>query len=165
MTLEDAKKIYWKNCCSEFFLARGEDRCEEFRDLHIPRKTLEEWATEYLTVCIGNIKNKESWDHFSSALAVVGEHNSVDNLRLFTEMLLNLRFDDELSPYAVCYSLFGMRNLHIRCGILDYVKDTGDKDMFGSLVDYTKSLLDNMNVAADKEKDVEVMRQRMRRYI
>lgn len=164
MNLDDAKQIYWKNGCSAFFIARDEERCEEFRNLHISKEELEEWATEYLNICVSKIKEKESSKNFASALLVAGEHRSVDNLRIFTNMLLNLRYDDELTQYSVCYSILGMRNLRIRCGILDYTKDSRDEELYRSLLDYTKSLLSNMIVDDDNKHTVDLMREQIKFY-
>ncbi|WP_026652117.1 hypothetical protein [Butyrivibrio proteoclasticus] len=164
MTLKEAKEIYWKNGCSAFFLARGEERYQELSDMHIPRQTLEQWATEYLEKCIAKITKKETWDSFSTAVLIVGEHRTIENLKLFYEMLRNLHFKDELSKYAVCHSLLGMRNTNIKCGILDYAKDSKDSELYREMLEYTKSLLNNMQVDDDKKNIAEQMKDLIRYY-
>lgn len=164
MTLKEAKEIYWKNGCSAMFLSRDEDRRQEFDELQIPKDTREQWATEYLEKCIAEIKQKETRDSFFTAVLIVGEHRTVENLKLFYEMLRNLHFKDELSKYAVCHSLLGMRNTNIKCGMLDYAKDSKDGELYREMLEYTKSLLNNMQVDDDKKNIAEQMKDLIRYY-
>ena len=164
MTQEEAKRIYFKNGCSAFFMARGEDRYEEFREMHIPKEKLEEWATEYLKGCIDKISVKETRDNFSSANLVIGEHHTRDNLNVFIDMLQNLKFDNEVTPYAVCYSILGMRNLKVNCGILDYAKESKDEELYRSLLELTRVLIEKIQIDDGKKQIIDEMKELLSNY-
>ncbi len=164
MTREEAKRIYLKNGCSAFFLARGGDRYEEFREMHIPKEKLEEWAAEYLKDCIDKISIKETRDNFSYANLVIAEHHSRGNLKAFIDMLQKLKFGDEITPYAACYSILGMRNLKVNCGILDYAKESNDEELYRSLLEFTRVLIEKIQVEDDKKQAVDEMKELLSYY-
>ena len=157
MEIEEAKKFFFECNCSSFFMFHTDNvKDEEFQNLNISKNVKEEWAYEYLNKCIDEVlDNTTCRNYIKISDLLLNYHNGIF-IKKYTEMLAKIQTSEDFDALLKCKDILGMRNLNIKCGILDYAIECNDTEATMYLIHYVEDCLSNQapddNINRMKEK-------------
>ena len=141
MKIETAKKLFFVCNCSKYVMAQTDSKYEEFVNMHISNNILEEWAYEYLDKCIYDLLDNTTWDnYYKISSLLVNYHNSMF-IKKYINMLTKIENNKEFNDILICDDILGMRNISIKCGILDYAIECNDIESVKYMIHFVEGCL------------------------
>ena len=144
MEIEEAKQFFLECNCSSFYMFDTDYiKYEEFENLNISKNEKAKWAYEYLNKCIDEVlDNTTSRNYYKISQLLANYHDNIF-IKKYTEMLAKIETLKDFDALLICKDILGMRNLNIKCGILDYAIECNDSESTKFLIHYVEDCLVN----------------------
>ena len=143
MTLEEAKKVYKKNNCSLFVMAREDmDNYTLYKKLNIDRVLEQKWELEVIEDFVKQLEESGDSRIFNRLYDLsVGFHDK-ERLFLMIKLIDKVRVEDVTTSLCIAETIMGRKLLSVRSGMIFWAYDLGLKDETIMLIRKVLSLID-----------------------
>lgn len=144
MTIDEAKKLYFKYDCSLFVMAReNKDAYENYKALKLPSVIEEEWSQDLFTILWEQLKETRESIFFNRMYHLTEKIHNKENLVIMKEALNYIKYDDLENKVCISETVIGRKEITIRSGMIFWAYDLGEKELAAELLRFVMNLLNN----------------------
>ncbi len=152
MTLEEAKKIYKKNNCSLFVMAREDaDNYVLYEKLNIDGSIEQKWRMEVIEELVNLLEENGDGRIFNRLYDLSTGFHDKERLELMIKLIDKVRIEDVKTSLCIAETIMGRKVLSARSGMIFWAYDIGLTDEAVKLIQKVLSLI---NIQTDNEEDM-----------
>ena len=152
MTLEEAKKIYKKNNCSLFVMAREDvDNYVLYEKLNIDGSIEQKWRMEVIEELVNLLEENGDGRIFNRLYDLSAGFHDKERLELMIKLIDKVRIEDVKTSLCIAETIMGRKVLSARSGMIFWAYDIGLTDEAVKLIQKVLSLI---NIQTDNEEDM-----------
>lgn len=151
MTIEEAKKIYIKNGCSLFTMAREDaDNYILYKKLNIDSTIENKWKKETMEALANCLKEKGDYTIYNRLYDLAIAFHDKERLELMIKSIDKVSVNNAKASLCIAETIMGRKNLSARSGMIFWAYDIGLINEARILIQKVLSLVD---VQTDNEED------------
>ena len=151
MTIEEAKKIYKKNNCSLFVMAREDaDNYTLYKKLNIDSTIEKKWRKELIEDLVNLLEEKGDSRIYNQLYDLSIAFHDKERLELMMKLIDKVSVKDVKTSLCIAETIMGRKRLSARSGMIFWAYDIGLRNEAVTLIRKALSL---MNVQTDNEED------------
>ena len=142
MTIEEAKKVFFKYNGSLFGMAREEKEIyDKFNKLNISDNLLEKWRRELFSCLYKQFKEGGSYELFNKMYDISENKRSKDDLLILKESLYKVKYANAKVNACISETVLGRKDISERSGMIFWAYDIGEKETANELLDFVYELV------------------------
>ena len=143
MTLEEAKKVYKKNNCSLFVMAREDkDNYNLYKKLNVDKSFEEKWQIEEIDDLVKRLDECGDARIFNRIYDLCVDFRDTERLCLMIKLIDKIIIKDVTTSLCIAETIMGRKMLSIRSGMIFWAYDLELKDEAKILIRKVLSLVD-----------------------
>lgn len=153
MTIEEAQKVYKKNNCSLFVMAREDlDNYTLYKKLNINEALEQKWKAEVIEDLAESLKKTGDSRVFNQLYDLSISFHDKERLEIMMELIDKLKIEDIKTSLCIAETIMGRKVLSIRSGMIFWAYDIGERQYAIKLIQKVLFLVD---IKSDNETDIE----------
>lgn len=144
MTIEEAKKLYFKYDCSLFAMAReNKNAYENYKTLKLSNAIEQEWNQELFFILWEQLKETGESVFFNRMHHLTEKFHNRESLIIMKEALNFIKYDNLENKVCISETVIGRKEITVRSGMIFWAYDLGEKELAVELLRFVMNLLNS----------------------